>query len=152
MNAFNLFAENAAKQTGELLVDNKTVTDLNNIPPNSTGTFINYHQGTTTPVTMPWGDQWVPIPLGNNSSICALYVKNSMISEIDTTNLKNTIYGAAQMLIAYGSIYGKCVHAYLTGYTDPNNFKIEATLMGSNVNFIVYNENGLLNIVASYIK
>ena len=150
MNAFNLFAENAAKQTGELLVDNKTVTDPNNIPPSSTG-VANY-QGTITPVAIAWDNQWVPIPLGNNSSMCALYVKNSMINEIDTTNLKNTIYGAAQMLVVYGSIYGKCVNAYLTGYTDPNNFKIEATLMGSNVNFIVYNENGLLNIVASYIK
>lgn len=99
-------------------------------------------------------DQWVSVPFTqtNGVGMYTLYIKNSMVDEVNATNFKSSLYGAARLISTYSEVYNKEIRAYLTGYTDPNNFKVEASIIGIPITFIVYAENGLLNLVASYIR
>lgn len=154
MNAFSDFANNN-KPTSDTYSDNKTATNLSQIPQSYTGYLINYPTyGSTTPVSLPFADTWVQVPIyvleSQSRGMCSLYIKNSIAPKL--ANAKNTIIGSMQLLIEYSKIYNADIRAYLTGYSDLNNFKIEARMMGTRANIILYCENGLLNIVASYTE
>lgn len=99
-------------------------------------------------------DQWISVPFTqtNGVGMYTLYIKDSMVDEVNATNFKSSLYGAARLISTYSEVYNKEIRAYLTGYTDPNNFKVEASIIGIPITFIVYAENGLLNLVASYIR
>lgn len=105
-----------------------------------------------TPVQVQ--DQWVSVPFTqtNGVGMYTLYIKDSMIDIVNVTNFRSSLYGAARLISTYSEVYNKEIRAYLTGYTDPNNFKVEASIIGIPITFIVYAENGLLNLVASYIR
>lgn len=144
----------------------------------SNNAFINYMkaiqakqtEGSTTVIERPMSiqsaepvvqnapvqvqDQWVSVPFTqtNGVGMYTLYIKNSMVDEVNATNFKSSLYGAARLISTYSEVYNKEIKAYLTGYTDPNNFKVEASIIGIPITFIVYAENGLLNLVASYIR
>ena len=98
--------------------------------------------------------QWVSVPFTqtNGVGMYTLYIKDSMIDIVNVTNFRSSLYGAARLISTYSEVYNKEIRAYLTGYTDPNNFKVEASIIGIPITFIVYAENGLLNLVASYIR
>lgn len=99
-------------------------------------------------------DQWVSVPFTqtNGVGMYTLYIKDSMVDIVNVTNFRSSLYGAARLISTYSEVYNKEIRAYLTGYTDPNNFKVEASIIGIPITFIVYAENGLLNLVASYIR
>lgn len=99
-------------------------------------------------------DQWVSVPFTqtNGVGMYTLYIKDSMVDIVNVTNFRSSLYGAARLISTYSEVYNKEIKAYLTGYTDPNNFKVEASIIGIPITFIVYAENGLLNLVASYIR
>lgn len=144
----------------------------------SNNAFINYMkaiqakqtEGSTTVIERPMSiqsaepvvqnapvqvqDQWVSVPFTqtNGVGMYTLYIKNSMVDIVNVTNFKSSLYGAARLISTYSEVYNKEIRAYLTGYTDPNNFKVEASIIGIPITFIVYAENGLLNLVASYIR
>lgn len=156
MNAFSNFANNN-QSVPDTYTDRKTDTNPRKIPPSETGHYINYptyYSGTAVPSTLSFPDSWVQVPIYveniQNRGMCSLYIKNSIAAEI--ANVQNTIVGAMQLLIEYSKIYNTDIRAYLTGYSDQNNFKIEARMMGCTVNIILYCENGLLNVVASYTE
>ena len=144
----------------------------------SNNAFINYMkaiqakqtEGSTTVIERPMSiqsaepvvqnapvqvqDQWVSVPFTqtNGVGMYTLYIKNSMVDIVNVTNFRSSLYGAARLISTYSEVYNKEIRAYLTGYTDPNNFKVEASIIGIPITFIVYAENGLLNLVASYIR
>ena len=144
----------------------------------SNNAFINYMkaiqakqtEGTTTVIERPMSiqsaepvvqnapvqvqDQWVSVPFTqtNGVGMYTLYIKDSMVDIVNVTNFRSSLYGAARLISTYSEVYNKEIRAYLTGYTDPNNFKVEASIIGIPITFIVYAENGLLNLVASYIR
>ena len=144
----------------------------------SNNAFINYMkaiqakqtEGSTTVIERPMSiqsaepvvqnapvqvqDQWVSVPFTqtNGVGMYTLYIKDSMVDIVNVTNFKSSLYGAARLISTYSEVYDKEIRAYLTGYTDPNNFRVEASIIGIPITFIVYAENGLLNLVASYIR
>ena len=144
----------------------------------SNNAFINYMkaiqakqtEGSTTVIERPMSiqsaepvvqnapvqvqDQWVSVPFTqtNGVGMYTLYIKDSMVNTVNVTNFRSSLYGAARLISTYSEVYNKEIRAYLTGYTDPNNFKVEASIIGIPITFIVYAENGLLNLVASYIR
>lgn len=144
----------------------------------SNNAFINYMkaiqakqtEGSTTVIERPMSiqsaepvvqnapvqvqDQWVSVPFTqtNGVGMYTLYIKDSMVDIVNVTNFRSSLYGAARLISTYSEVYNKEIRAYLTGYTDPNNFKVEASIIGIPITFIVYAENGLLNLVASYIR
>ena len=144
----------------------------------SNNAFINYMkaiqakqtEGSTTVIERPMSiqsaepvvqnapvqvqDQWVSVPFTqtNGVGMYTLYIKDSMVDIVNVTNFRSSLYGAARLISTYSEVYNKEIKAYLTGYTDPNNFKVEASIIGIPITFIVYAENGLLNLVASYIR
>ena len=67
-----------------------------------------------------------------------------------STNLKYQLMIAYSIMEIYATKYNGVVRGYLTGFTNVNNFKIEATVESSTpFNIIIYFENGLLNVVAN---
>lgn len=144
----------------------------------SNNAFINYMkaiqakqtEGSTTVIERPMSiqsaepvvqnapaqvqDQWVSVPFTqtNGVGMYTLYIKDSMVDIVNVTNFRSSLYGAARLISTYSEVYNKEIKAYLTGYTDPNNFKVEASIIGIPITFIIYAENGLLNLVASYIR
>lgn len=118
--------------------------------PSTTGGQINYPiPSKTMPVVQCYNnDQWLLIP--SSKFNCQIYVKGSIYNMAISTNLKYQLMTAYSIMEIYATKYNGVVRGYLTGFTNVNNFKIEATVeSGTPFNIIIYFENGLLNVVAN---
>lgn len=118
--------------------------------PSTTGGQINYPiSSKTMPVVQCYNnDQWLLIP--SSKFNCQIYVKGSIYDMAISTNLKYQLMTAYSIMEIYATKYNGVVRGYLTGFTNVNNFKIEATVESSTpFNIIIYFENGLLNVVAN---
>lgn len=118
--------------------------------PSTTGGQINYPiPSKTMPVVQCYNnDQWLLIP--SSKFNCQIYVKGSIYDMAISTNLKYQLMTAYSIMEIYATKYNGVVRGYLTGFTNVNNFKIEATVESSTpFNIIIYFENGLLNVVAN---
>lgn len=118
--------------------------------PSTTGGQINYPiPSKTMPVVQCYNnDQWLLIP--SSKFNCQIYVKGSIYDMAISTNLKYQLMIAYSIMEIYATKYNGVVRGYLTGFTNVNNFKIEATVESSTpFNIIIYFENGLLNVVAN---
>lgn len=119
-------------------------------PSTTTGGQINYPiPSKTMPVVQCYNnDQWLLIP--SSKFNCQIYVKGSIYDMAISTNLKYQLMTAYSIMEIYATKYNGVVRGYLTGFTNVNNFKIEATVESSTpFNIIIYFENGLLNVVAN---
>lgn len=118
--------------------------------PSTTGGQINYPiPSKTMPVVRCYNnDQWLLIP--SSKFNCQIYVKGSIYDMAISTNLKYQLMTAYSIMEIYATKYNGVVRGYLTGFTNVNDFKIEATVESSTpFNIIIYFENGLLNVVAN---
>lgn len=118
--------------------------------PSTTGGQINYPiPSKAAPVVQCYNnDQWLLIP--SSKFNCQIYVKGSIYDMAISTNLKYQLMTAYSIMEIYATKYNGVVRGYLTGFTNVNNFKIEATVeSGTPFNIIIYFENGLLNVVAN---
>ena len=123
---------------------------VNYLYPSTTGGQINYPiPSKTMPVVQRYNnDQWLLIP--SSKFNCQIYVKGSIYDMAISTNLKYQLMTAYSIMEIYATKYNGVVRGYLTGFTNVNNFKIEATVESSTpFNIIIYFENGLLNVVAN---
>ena len=123
---------------------------VNYLYPSTTGGQINYPiPSKTVPVVQCYNnDQWLLIP--SSKFNCQIYVKGSIYDMAISTNLKYQLMIAYSIMEIYATKYNGVVRGYLTGFTNVNNFKIEATVESSTpFNIIIYFENGLLNVVAN---
>lgn len=123
---------------------------VNYLCPSTTGGQINYPiPSKTMPVVQCYNnDQWLLIP--SSKFNCQIYVKGSIYDMAISTNLKYQLMTAYSIMEIYATKYNGVVRGYLTGFTNVNNFKIEATVESSTpFNIIIYFENGLLNVVAN---
>lgn len=155
MNAFSNYATN---NTGKFNGSVTNTTKYNKHKPvvPTTGNYIQY----TKPMTITAPDAQVPVPTDNWTILpfnkdfrCTLYVKQAIYNLATTTNFLYSLKDIHSVMTLYANRYNANVNGYLTGYTDNNNFQVKANCIGQiPFNLIIYVENGLLNVVASYNK
>lgn len=168
MNAFSNYAtNNTGKFNGSVTATTEYTKNKSFVP--TTGNYIQYTQpmdiagnyiqytkpmaitapNTQTPVQ---NDNWTILPF-NEDFRCTLYVKQAMYNLATTTNFLYSLKDIHSVMTLYANRYNANINGYLTGYTDNKNFQIKASCRGQiPFNLIIYVENGLLNVVASYNK
>ena len=155
MNAFSNYAtNNTGKFNGSVTATTEYTKNKSFVP--TTGNYIQYIKpmtltapNTQTPVQ---NDNWTILPF-NEDFRCTLYVKPAMYNLATTTNFLYSLKDIHSVMTLYANRYNANINGYLTGYTDNNNFQVKASCRGQiPFNLIIYVENGLLNVVASYNK
>lgn len=155
MNAFSNYAtNNTGKFNGSVTATTEYTKNKSFVP--TTGNYIQYIKpmtltapNTQTPVQ---NDNWTILPF-NEDFRCTLYVKPAMYNLATTTNFLYSLKDIHSVMTLYANRYNANINGYLTGYTDNNNFQVKANCIGQiSFNLIIYVENGLLNVVASYNK
>lgn len=155
MNAFSNYATNTTKKFNDSVTVTTEYTKNKSFVP-TTGNYIQYTKpmaitapNTQTPVQ---NDNWTILPF-NEDFRCTLYVKQAMYNLATTTNFLYSLKDIHSVMTLYANRYNANINGYLTGYTDNNNFQVKASCRGQiPFNLIIYVENGLLNVVASYNK
>lgn len=155
MNAFSNYAtNNTGKFNGSVTATTEYTKNKSFVP--TTGNYIQYTKpmtitapNTQTPVQ---NDNWTILPF-NEDFRCTLFVKPAMYNLATTTNFLYSLKDIHSVMTLYANRYNANINGYLTGYTDNNNFQVKASCRGQiPFNLIIYVENGLLNVVASYNK
>lgn len=155
MNAFSNYAtNNTGKFNGSVTATTEYTKNKSFAP--TTGNYIQYIKpmtltapNTQTPVQ---NDNWTILPF-NEDFRCTLYVKPAMYNLATTTNFLYSLKDIHSVMTLYANRYNANINGYLTGYTDNKNFQVKASCRGQiPFNLIIYVENGLLNVVASYNK
>ena len=155
MNAFSNYATNTTKKfNGSVTATTEYTKNKSFVP--TTGNYIQY----TKPMTITAPDTQAPVPADswtilpfNEDFRCTLYVKQAIYNLATTTNFLYSLKDIYSVMTLYANRYNANVNGYLTGYTDNNNFQVKANCIGQiSFNLIIYVENGLLNVVASYNK
>lgn len=155
MNAFSNYAtNNTGKFNGSVTATTEYTKNKSFVP--TTGNYIQYIKpmtltapNTQTPVQ---NDNWTILPF-NEDFRCTLYVKPAMYNLATTTNFLYSLKDIHSVMTLYANRYNANINGYLTGYTDNKNFQVKASCRGQiPFNLIIYVENGLLNVVASYNK
>lgn len=155
MNAFSNYAtNNTGKFNGSVTATTEYTKNKSFVP--TTGNYIQYIKpmtltapNTQTPVQ---NDNWTILPF-NKDFRCTLYVKPAMYNLATTTNFLYSLKDIHSVMTLYANRYNANINGYLTGYTDNKNFQVKASCRGQiPFNLIIYVENGLLNVVASYNK
>lgn len=155
MNAFSNYAtNNTGKFNGSVTATTEYTKNKSFVP--TTGNYIQYIKpmtltapNTQTPVQ---NDNWTILPF-NEDFRCTLYVKQAMYNLATTTNFLYSLKDIHSVMTLYANRYNANINGYLTGYTDNKNFQVKASCRGQiPFNLIIYVENGLLNVVASYNK
>ena len=154
MNAFSNYAtNNTGNFNGSVTATTEYTKNKSFVP--TTGNYIQYKPmtitapNTQTPVK---NDNWTILPF-NEDFRCTLYVKQAMYNLATTTNFLYSLKDIHSVMTLYANRYNANINGYLTGYTDNKNFQVKASCRGQiPFNLIIYVENGLLNVVASYNK
>lgn len=155
MNAFSNYATNNTGKFNGSVTNTTEYTKHKSVVP-TTGNYIQYTKPMTitapnTQALVPT-DNWTILPF-NEDFRCTLYVKQAIYNLATTTNFLYSLKDIYSVMTLYANRYNANVNGYLTGYTDNNNFQVKANCIGQiPFNLIIYVENGLLNVVASYNK
>lgn len=155
MNAFSNYATNNTGKFNGSVSNTTEYTKHKSVVP-TTGNYIQY----TKPMTITAPNTQAPVPTDNWTILpfnedfrCTLYVKQAIYNLATTTNFLYSLKDIHSVMTLYANRYNANVNGYLTGYTDNNNFQVKANCIGQiSFNLIIYVENGLLNVVASYNK
>lgn len=155
MNAFSNYATNNTGKFNGSVTNTTEYTKHKSVVP-TTENYIQY----TKPMTITAPNTQVPIPADNWTILpfnedfrCTLYVKQAIYNLATTTNFLYSLKDIHSVMTLYANRYNANINGYLTGYTDNKNFQVKASCRGQiPFNLIIYVENGLLNVVASYNK